>query len=271
MALHQPRLGVEAEAAGLVDDERPQPVGREQPRRPGQRRAGHRSVRPVGLAQDVRRRPLQHRDVGRAFGEVRHELDGARPRAEHGDAPTGHVVVVVPLGRVELRAGEGVQTRHVRPARSAELPARGDQDVRLVRAAVRQGEPPGGPRPRCRQDLGAEADVRQHAEVAGDAPQVGVDLLLGREAARPVALRREGERVQVARDVARRTGVGVVAPDAADVVAALEQDEVALAVLQQPHGGADAPEARPDDGDPRHATNARQWRGSRRRPDRPGS
>ena len=59
--------------------------------------------------------------------------------------------------------------------------------------------------------------------------------------------RRERERVELARDVAGRAGVGVVAPGAADVGALLDDDEVGLAVLLELDRGAEAGEAGADD------------------------
>ena len=47
--------------------------------------------------------------------------------------------------------------------------------------------------------------------------------------------------------IAGRAGVGVVAPGAADVVAALDDEQVVAAVLDQPDGGAESTEAAADD------------------------
>jgi hypothetical protein len=104
-----------------------------------------------------------------------------------------------------------------------------------------------------RQHLGAQPDVRQHAEVAGDVAHVLLDLGLRGEPPRPVRLRGEREGVEVRRDVAGRARVGVGAPDAADVVAPLEQHEVLDAGLLQPDGGRHAAEAGSDDRHTGHA------------------
>ena len=101
-----------------------------------------------------------------------------------------------------------------------------------------------------REHLGREAHARCDAVLLRDPAEVGVDLGLPGEPPRPPVLGREGERVQVARDVAGRPRVGVLAPDPADVVAALEQHEVGDPRLEQLHGRADAAEAGPHD---RHA------------------
>ena len=268
---HQPGLGVEAQAPRLAPQVGAQPVGGEHRGRLLQQRPGRGAVRPVGLGDDVRRGPLedrQRRDLRHDLGD---ELDRAGPGAQHGDPSTGQVVVVVPLGGVEQPSGEGVQTGHVGPAGPAQLAAGGDHDVGLVHRAVSEPQLPVGAVPVGRADLGAQADVRQHAVLGGDPAQVVVDLGAHGEAARPAAVRRPGEGVQVAGHVARRTGVGVVAPDPAHVVGPLEHDEVALAVLQQLHGRSDPAEAAADDGDPCHGPDARSGAWRPPRPARPGS
>ena len=80
-----------------------------------------------------------------------------------------------------------------------------------------------------------------------DLLEVGLDLRLRGVRRRPVGVARERERVELARHVAGGAGVGVVAPRAADVGAALDDDEVALAVLLELDGGAQAGEPGPDD------------------------
>src|SRR3954447_23251140 len=87
------------------------------------------------------------------------------------------------------------------------------------------------------------------AEVARGALQIGLDLRLRGEAGRPVRVQRKGERVQVARYVAAAARIAVVAPDTADVVRALEDDEVVAAGLLQLNSGAEAGEAAADDDD----------------------
>src|SRR5215469_4544577 len=66
---------------------------------------------------------------------------------------------------------------------------------------------------------------------------------------RPVGVRRERERVQVRRDVAGASGVGVVPPGAADRGRPLQDDEVGHARLAQPDARAEPAEASADDGD----------------------
>jgi len=111
-------------------------------------------------------------------------------------------------------------------------------------------------------DRGAEPEPVHHLRALRDPPQVGLDLGLGRERPRPVRVRREGERVELGGDVAGGTGIGVVAPGAADVVAALDHEEVLLAVLGEPDRHAETAEAGADD---EHADVVGQARGGRSR------
>jgi hypothetical protein len=84
---------------------------------------------------------------------------------------------------------------------------------------------------------------------AGDVLEVGLDLGLRRVAARPPGVGRERELVEVRRDIAGGAGVGVVVPDAADALAALEDRDVLVARAAQQRDRADAAEAAADDGD----------------------
>ena len=102
--------------------------------------------------------------------------------------------------------------------------------------------------PRGVADLGAEPDAVDHAEALGRLAEVGEDLGLRRVGLAPLGVRRERERVEVARDVAAATGVSVVAPRAADVLGPLEDDVVEAGALEGDRG-AEAGEAGADDGD----------------------
>ena len=139
--------------------------------------------------------------------------------------------------RCGTRARERRQPRQRRDARLGELPARGDQHVRGVRPAAgleRPARPPsqraGAPRSTSRASTPARR-ARLH---------VGLDLRLRRVAARPARVGRERELVQVRRDVARRARIGVVVPDAAEPLAALEQRHV----RDSPRGAAARPRPR---------------------------
>src|SRR5439155_11456011 len=101
--------------------------------------------------------------------------------------------------------------------------------------------------------LGAEADARAQPVFVGAVAQIGEDLGLRREAARPVVLGLERERVEVRRNVAGRARVAVLAPAAADLVGFFEDDEVVDARAPERDGHAEPAEAGPDD---RHVAGA---------------
>src|SRR4029079_559954 len=76
-----------------------------------------------------------------------------------------------------------------------------------------------------------------------------MDLVAHRIQAVPVRIGRERERVEVRGDVALAAGIAVHEPGAADVLAALDHDEVVEPPLLQPDGHAEAAEAGADDRD----------------------
>ena len=157
--------------------------------------------------------------------------------------------------------------------RVGEQPAARDQDVGRERARGRL-DPPALAVPRGARHVMAVADVRVTPRSLRDAAQVVPDLLLAAERLRPVRVRRERERVEARGHVAAAARVGVVAPGAAEVVGALEQDEVLDPGLAQPYAEADAGEPGPDDRDAVvlgrsaavKARAAAAWASGRRRP-----
>lgn len=177
----------------------------------------------------------------------RHDLDRGGAGAHHGDALAAQVVVVVPACGVEDLAGEGLKTGDARDLRVGQRPGGGDDDIGGQGAARGLDHPaqvlgvPGH-----QLDLGAEAQVRAQAEEVGDVLQVGADVPLAGEGARPLGVGRERERVQVGGHVAGAPGVAVVPPGAADLVGPLQDDEVGDPLAAQPHGGPQTAEAGPD-------------------------
>jgi hypothetical protein len=139
----------------------------------------------------------------------------------------------------------------VRHGRVGELPACGDEQVELVDLAVARVQAPaiGLGVEAGVGDRGAEPEVRRQAVLAGAVAQVGEDLGLLGEPARPVGLGLERVGVQVGGRVAGGAGVGVVAPDAARPVRPVEDRDVLEAGLLQGDGQPDPAEPAADDGD----------------------
>ena len=248
---HQPLPPREPDGAQLVLQVRGGPVQPEQAGHAAEGRPQSGAVRPVGFRDDVRGVELDDRRVRRPRDDVRHELDRARPGADHRHPPSGQVVVVPPVRRVERRAGEVLETRQGRDGGAGELPAGGHEHVGPERAAVGEVEHPaaaGLVEPR-RGDLDAEPDPGQHPEPLRDVLQVGADLRLRRVAAAPVGFRGEREGVQGRRDVTGGAGIAIGRPHAADPVRALQDRHVLDAGPHQPDGHADPAEAGADDRD----------------------
>jgi hypothetical protein len=153
---------------------------------------------------------------------------------------------------VEDLAGERLEAGQLGQERLGERSAGGDQDVGAV-AAPRGIQHPAPRRlvPVRRVHLVPQPQVTGQAAVGDGAAQVVPDLPLPGKAARPQGIGREGQRVHVRRNVTRAARIGIVAPRAADVVAAVEDEEVAVTLLEESDPGADAAEAGPDDRDPR--------------------
>ena len=88
--------------------------------------------------------------------------------------------------------------------------------------------------------------MRAQPEDVRDVLQVGADVLLPGEGARPVGVGREGEGVEVGRYVAGAAGIAVVPPGAAHRAGPLQDDEIGDAFAAQPGGGPQAPESGSD-------------------------
>ena len=105
---------------------------------------------------------------------------------------------------------------------------RADHDVEFAGLAVFAGERPPliGIRPPQRRDTRARDEMLGQIMVGGDLLDVREDLRLVGEGLAPAGVQRERVGVEVRRHVARRAGVGVLAPGPAEVVAAVEDREV---------------------------------------------
>jgi hypothetical protein len=182
---------------------------------------------------------------------VRDELDRRRTRADDRDPFPAQVVVVVPAGGVKRGAREGLEPRKAWHRWRRERSLGGDEHLagELAAGGLHQ---PALPRavPARFGDIGPEVGVAPQPEIVSAALQIGLDFGLTRKRPAPPGIRGEGERVEVARHVASAAGIGVVAPSAAHVVAALEQDEVGDARLLEADRHAEAGEPGADDGYP---------------------
>ena len=241
-------LTVKPGTSSLAAPVDPGPVGLLHQREVAEGQPLEAGVGPVAARDDVRRGALVDVEVR---GHLRHlgdDLDRRGAGADDGDPLAAQVHVVVPAGRVEDLALEAVDAVDVGQPRLGEPAGAGDERGGGDLAAVGEPDPPVLLLlvPRGVLDGGAEAEPVEDAGPRGDLAQVGVDLGLGRERARPVRVGRERERVELARHVAGRPGVGVVAPGAADVVALLDHEEVGLAVLVELDRRAEAGEAGAD-------------------------
>ena len=155
--------------------------------------------------------------------------------------------VVPPARGVERRAFEALQTCDRWDGRDGQLAARRQQDVGFVRPGARVEQPLGAPGvPAGSRDLGVRADPVDDAITMCDVLEVRLDLGLRRVPAGPARVGLERELVEVRWDVARGTRIGVVMPDAADAVSALEDRDVVIARALQHHDRADATETATD-------------------------
>jgi hypothetical protein len=162
--------------------------------------------------------------------------------------PIAHLEAVIPLRRMERAARKAIESWNRRHARLAQRPGRHHEHLRGQRTGGGVDPPAARVRvPRGASHLVVKTEVRNEIEVSRAALQVAPDLGLPREPPGPARFGREGERVEVRLDVARAAGIGVVAPGAADLARALEQDEVVFAVALQANRGAEAAEAGADD------------------------
>ena len=205
----------------------------------------------VRLGCDVRRGPLEHRDVTGLGLDARHELDRAGAGAEHRDALAPQVDRVVPLRRVEGRSLERAQPGQLGDRGSRELAHGRDDDVGVDAFTGRRLEVPDGAFfvVRRRAHLDPCPHEVEHSLLTGGSFDVREDLVLAGVAVRPPGVGRERPRVEGRGNVARCVGVGVLAPHATDAVCLLQDRDVAVAGSLQLHGGAEPTEAGTDDGD----------------------
>ncbi len=198
-------------------------------RDPSEEPLGARGEPEVQLRHHPDRRALVDRQVGgllRQFGDQLH-----RRRAGADDrhaAPPLRIVGVVPVGGVDDLAGEAGDPRDVGHVRLRQEARRGDQVAGAQRVTVGQGHPPdlGLLVPASAFDRRVEPHVPAHVVLVGDVAGVLLDLVAGGEQPRPVRVRLEEVGVGGGGHVDRQAGVVVDVPGPAQVVLAVENDEV---------------------------------------------
>ena len=121
----------------------------------------------VHARQQPRRRALEHEQPLDARRDLGNELRRRRSRADHRDAATRQVVVVVPARRVKARPGEALQAGDLRRDRVGQRAHARDEEPRVDRAGRRRHVPDAGVAvPVAADDLVAEPQVRPEVVLA---------------------------------------------------------------------------------------------------------
>jgi hypothetical protein len=202
-----------------------------------QRDSGEHPLGPFTEARvDLRDHPdrgaLVDGEVGGPLGELGNQLHGRRTGSDHRDAASRGVEVVLPLGGVDDLALEVRDAGDVGDGRLRQEARRGDQVTRGEGFTAGQGDPPDARIlvPACALDRGVEAHVLADVILVGDVVGVLLDLGARGEQARPVRVGLEEVRVRRGRHVDGQAGVVIDVPRAAQVVLAVEDDEVVKAI-----------------------------------------
>ena len=206
----------------------------------------HRAVRlrchPNGSA-------LEHGELGQLRGDLGDELDGCGTGADDGGSATLEVEVVVPLRGVHDCSVKRFDARDVRHLRLRQEAGRGEQVARRERLAVVQVDDPMALLvvPARTVDDDAEAHVATQVILCRDVVAVLLQLAARGVEAGPVRVGLEGVGVGGRRDVDGQAGVAVDVPGAAEVVFAVEDDDVVDVQPAKSDGGAHAAEPSADD------------------------
>ena len=199
---------------------------------------------PVGVRHDPGRGALEHVQLLHVGLDLGHELDRRRAGAHHRHALAARGRARGPSGP----SGTSCPRSCSMPGTSGSLgslsgpwPATSTSAVSSPwEVSSRQwpaSSSQSAPRSSCsKRTCGVTPKRSRHVA------QVLEDLRLRRERARPVGVGGEGEGVEVRGHVAAAARIGVVAPGAAQLARALEQHEVALAVLEQARSAIPMPE-----------------------------
>ena len=212
----------------------------------------------VGPGDDIGRRALQQRDVGRRFRQLRHERDRGRAAADHDDALVGVDDILGPVLGMDDGAlepgdtwkGRRVALRVAVVAAAHEQEIAGDVGHLLGRAALHLHRPSHlRRRPRRALDAMVEADLAVDAVLARGLAHVVQDgLAVGDGLGPGPRLERVAEREHVG--VRAHARIAKQVPRAADAVAGLENGKIpAGALLPQVTGRPDARKTGADNDD----------------------
>ena len=183
------------------------------------------------------------------IGYSRHELDRRGARSDDTDTFALKGDRVVPGGGVEDGNLQVLLSRKVRKSRSTQLPDGADQQPRCQLPPIRKRDSPvvcplvksGTP------NFRSEENMIANAAFVGATLKIGVNFRLNRKHARPVRVRREGERIEMRGDITGRARINIVTPDATDRVRLFQNDEILDAALLQAMRHPDAAKAGSDD------------------------
>jgi len=192
---------------------------------------------------------LKDRHMPHLVGDGGDELDRRGAGADDADTLAFQRYGVGPIRRMERRDRQLGAAGQARDRRSAQLPHGADHQPRAQLAAVRRPDRP-AIRPlveRGARHLGAKQHMVADTLRVSAPFQIGVDFRLHREHARPGGVRGEGKGIEMRGHVASRTGVDVVAPNAAYSLRLFKYHEVRDAALLQAMRHADPGETCADD------------------------
>ena len=165
---------------------------------------------------------------------------------------------MIPLGRMPVIAPEALAAGNVRPDRPMKLTCAGGKNICLKRAAGGLQRPDARPLiEACILDFRIEDDVAAKPVFADDGFKIGLDVPREDEFLRPVGTHVEGKLVHVQRHVAGTARIGVLAPGAADFSGLFIDGEIRETCFLELDRGADAGNARAENGNARAISSAR--------------
>ena len=190
----------------------------------------------VDLGQHPRRCSLEHVEVLGFGGERRGDLHTAGTRPNDRYPLAASVVAVIPRVGTQDGAGEVIDSVDVDSGLGVDIATdRTDHESRRHRRLVfdRQTPDAGGVVPLLLDDFGVGLQMAVQAEPMGGIAQIAVKLRARGEQPGPVGVGCERQLVPQRRNVDGQARVVVVAPRAAEVVAAFQDHEIRDAPLAQ--------------------------------------